>query len=145
MQTTQAEVPLRSNTGELGVNSVAFTPITSPRGSIIQGKNGRVRIIWNAGCAPRMNDMLSKKQEIVDSEVLKRCASMVPKQSGALERSGVLGTVIGSGEVKYLAPYARPQYYKTSQTRSYDPRRGGLWFERTKVANKAAILRIINS
>ena len=69
---------------------------------------------------------------------------MVPKRTGALEKSGTLGTVIGSGEVKYIAPYARQQYYNTSQTRSYDPRRGGMWFERMKAANKAAILRLVN-
>lgn len=123
---------------------MAFKPITNPRGAIIQGKNGRVQLIWNNGCAPRMNDVLSVKQEIVDSEVLRRCAPMVPKRTGALEKSGTLGTVIGSGEVQYIAPYARAQYYNTSQTRSYDSRRGGMWFERMKVANRAAILRLVS-
>ena len=50
-----------------------------------------------------------------------------------------------AGEVKYIAPYARRQYYGTAQTRSYDPRRGGMWFERMKTANKDQILRLINS
>lgn len=77
---------------------MAFKPITNPRGAIIRGKNGKAELIWNAGCAPRMNEMLSKKQEIIDSEVLRLCAPMVPKRTGALERSGTLGTVIGSGE-----------------------------------------------
>ena len=49
---------------------MAFKPITNPRGAIIQGKNGKAELIWNAGCAPRMNEVLSKKQEIIDSEVL---------------------------------------------------------------------------
>ena len=82
---------------------MAFKPITNPRGAIIRGKNGKAELIWNAGCAPRMNEMLSKKQEIIDSEVLRLCAPMVPKRTGALERSGTLGTVIGSGEVQYIA------------------------------------------
>ena len=77
---------------------MAFKPITNPRGAIIRGKNGKAELIWNAGCAPRMNEMLSKKQEIIDSEVLRLCAPMVPKRTGALERSGTLGTVIGSGD-----------------------------------------------
>ena len=81
---------------------MAFKPITNPRGVIIRGKNGKAELIWNAGCAPRMNEMLSKKQEIIDSEVLRLCAPMVPKRTGALERSGTLGTVIGSGEVQYI-------------------------------------------
>lgn len=110
----------------------------------MQGKNGKARLVWNNGCAPRVNGMLSKKQEIIDSEVLRLCGPMVPKRTGALEKSGTLGTVIGSGEVKYIAPYAERQYYSTSQSRSYDPRRGGMWFERMKVAHRAAILRLAN-
>lgn len=123
---------------------MAFKPIKNPRGATIQGKNGKAQLIWNAGCAPRVNEVLSRKQEIIDSGVLRLCAPMVPKRTGALERSGTLGTVIGSGEVQYIAPYARAQYYNTSQTRSYDSRRGGMWFERMKVANRAAIERLIN-
>lgn len=123
---------------------MAFKPIQTPRGVIIQGKNGSARLIWNDGTAPRLNAMLSKKQEIIDSEVLRLCGPLVPKRTGALERSGTLGTVIGSGEAKYIAPYARKQYYSTAQTRSYDSRRGGMWFERMKTIHRAAILRLVN-
>ena len=115
---------------------MAFKPITNPRGAIVRGKNGKAELIWNAGCAPRMNEMLSKKQEIIDSEVLRLCAPMVPKRTDALERSGTLGTVI--------APYARRQYYNTSPTRSYDSRRGGMWFERLKTAHRTQILKLVN-
>lgn len=123
---------------------MAFKPIQTPRGAIIQGKNGSARLIWSNGTAPRLNSMLSKKQETIDSEVLRLCGPLVPKRTGALERSGALGTVIGSGEVQYIAPYARAQYYNTSQTRSYDSRRGGMWFERMKTIHRAAILRLVN-
>lgn len=123
---------------------MAFKPITTPRGSIIQGKNGRAKLVWNKGCAPKLNKKLSRAQARVDSEVLRRCAPMVPKRTGALERSGTLGTVIGSGEVQYIAPYARQQYYNTSQTRSYDSRRGGMWFERMKTAHRTQILKLVN-
>ena len=58
-----------------------------------------------------------------------------------LEKSGILGTVIGSGEVRYIAPYARRQYYHTAQSRSYDAHRGAKWFERMKPAHKADIQR----
>lgn len=124
---------------------MAFKPITTPRGCIVQGPNGKAEIVWSRGAAPRINGILSKKQEIIDSAVLRLCSPLVPLRTASLERSGVLGTVIGSGEVKYIAPYARAQYYRTAQTRSYDPRRGGMWFERMKTANRAALLRSINS
>ena len=124
---------------------MAFKPIQNLQDATATGKNGSVKITWNAGALPRINGVLSKKQEIIDSEVLRLCSPLVPFRTGALERSGTLGTVIGSGEVKYIAPYARRQYYGTAQTRSYDPRRGGMWFERMKTSNKDQILRLINS
>ena len=64
---------------------MAFKPIRSPRGAIIQGSNGRVQLIWNNGCAPGLNKVISLKQEKIDSEVLRLCAPMVPKRTGALE------------------------------------------------------------
>lgn len=120
---------------------MAFKPITTPRGSLVQNKNGSVRTVWNDGCAPKLNKRLSKAQARVDSEVLRRCAPLIPKRTGALERSGTLGTVIGSGEVKYIAPYARQQYYNTLSSRDYDPHRGGMWFERMKLQWELDILR----
>ena len=60
---------------------------------------------------------------------------------GFLKTSGKLGTSIGSGEVKYTAPYAAYQYYDTAETRSYDANRGAKWFERMKTSEKDDILR----
>lgn len=65
---------------------------------------------------------------------------MVPFQTGMLDKSGKLGTVIGSGNVQYIAPYARTQYYDTATSRPYDANRGAKWFERMKVAYKKDIL-----
>lgn len=122
---------------------MAFKEITTPRGTIVQGLNGKAELKWNPNFPQRMNEMLSKKQAIIDSEVLRLCSPLVPLRTGALEKSGTLGTVIGSGEVKYIAPYARAQYYNTSTSRSYDPRRGGKWFERMKTANKDHIKKLL--
>lgn len=122
---------------------MAFKEITTPRGTIVQGPNGKAELKWNPNFPQRMNEVLSKKQAIIDSEVLRLCSPMVPLRTGTLEKSGTLGTVIGSGEVKYIAPYARAQYYNTSTSRSYDPRRGGKWFERMKTANKDHIKKLL--
>lgn len=124
---------------------MAFKKIETPRGAIIQGKNGKVRLVWNEGCAPRLNKKLMKKQELIDSEVLRYCEPFVPKRTGALIKSGKLGTVIGSGEVKYIAPYARAQYYSNSSHMNGTSQRGGMWFERMKIARRDALVRLINS
>lgn len=117
--------------------------IDTPRGSIIKTGDTTCKLVWNSGFGQEKTGMLNKKQMVVDSEVLRYCSPFVPHISGMLEKSGTLGTVIGSGEVKYIAPYARFQYYQTAQTRLYDPsgRRGSKWFERMKTAHKADILR----
>lgn len=123
---------------------MALKLITNLKDAVVQGKNGRVRLIWDTGAKQRINGVLSQKQETLDSEVLRLCSPLVPHRTGTLERSGIMGTVIGSGEVKYITPYARFQYYQTAETRDYDPRRGGMWFERMKTANKAQLLKLMN-
>lgn len=120
---------------------MALKPITTPRGSIIQNKHGKAELKWDPSFAARKNKAFNRMQKFVDSEVLRRCSPRVPLKTGMLEKSGKLGTVIGSGEVEYIAPYARIQYYSTSESRHYDPNRGAKWFERMKVAEKKDILK----
>lgn len=115
--------------------------ISTPRNQ----SGGGVRIVWNGSVTGRINAVLAQKQKLIDSEVLRLCSPLIPFRTGTLERSGTLGTVIGSGEVKYTVPYAREQYYNTATTRNYDPNRGAKWFERMKTAHKKEIESLINS
>nr|DAT62317.1 MAG TPA: Minor capsid protein [Caudoviricetes sp.] len=115
--------------------------ITNPRGTIISSKNGQATLSWNPNFASQRNEQFKKKQMFVDSEVLRRCSPRVPFRTGMLEKSGILGTVVGSGEVNYIAPYAAHQYYDTAEVRSYDANRGAKWFERMKTAEKEDIFR----
>ncbi len=115
--------------------------IETPRGSIIRTGSGSCRLVWNPGFGRNRTNMFKRKQMIVDSETLRYCDPLVPLITSMLRKSGILGTVIGSGEVTYITPYARSQYYRTAQTRTYDPRRGGMWFERMKTAHKKDIQR----
>lgn len=48
-------------------------------------------------------------------------------------KSATLGTVIGSGSIEYLAPYARRQYYEHKTK--------GKWFEKMKASNKEVIMK----
>lgn len=118
--------------------------VTTPRGQIIRTttKSGAVKaeLSWNPNFAPQKSQNFTRAQKFVDSEVLRYCSAMVPFQTGMLDKSGKLGTVIGSGNVQYIAPYARTQYYDTATSRPYDSNRGAKWFERMKVAYKKDIL-----
>jgi hypothetical protein len=114
--------------------------IKTPRGTVIQTKNGIAKLVWNEGFGSKWNGNYSRAQAFVDSEVLRKCDPYIPLQSGILKKSGTLGTEIGSGEVDWIAPYARKQYYDTPETRVYDPMRGSLWFERMKADHGAEII-----
>lgn len=80
----------------------------------------------------------SRAQAFVDNEVLKDCDPYVPMDTGNLVRSGQRGTVIGSGCVKYNAPYAAACYYGVRRKFSKDrhPKATAMWFERAKAVNK---------
>lgn len=119
---------------------MAFKEITTPKGAIVKGEDGLAELKWDSNFAPKRNQNFKRMQKYIDSEVLRRCSPRVPFQTGTLEKSGILGTTIGSGVVEYIAPYARKQYWGTSESRSYDPNRGAKWFERMKVAEKKEIL-----
>lgn len=108
---------------------------------MVQTTSGKAQLEWNADFGPEATDRFSQAQKFIDSEVLRFCSARVPFQTGMLQKSGLLGTAIGSGEVCYVAPYASPQYYKTATTRSYDANRGALWFERGKAVEKTRILK----
>lgn len=94
--------------------------ITNPRGTIISSKNGQATLSWNPNFASQRNEQFKKKQMFVDSEVLRRCSLRVPFRTGMLEKSGILGTVVGSGEVNYIAPYAAHQYYDIQDKTAYE-------------------------
>lgn len=80
-------------------------------------------------------------QVFIDSEVLRRCAPYVPFDTGALNRSGVVNTVLGNGRVVYQTPYARRWYYVPANFHGA-PKRGNYFFERMKNnGGKEAILR----
>lgn len=87
--------------------------------------------------AKDFSDRLQKAQKHLDSEVLWKSEPYIPFKTGMLRDSGVLGTVIGSGRIRYLAPYARKQYYKGLST----GKRGRYWMKRAMMAHGDAIQR----
>ena len=114
--------------------------IQTPRGKIVtySTKNGQVRsrIIWNKNFALKVSGVLGKAQVFVDSEVLRHCDPYVPFLTGTLKKSGELGTQIGSGEVRYIAPYA----YKRYRAARSVGKRGPNWFARMKADHGQEIL-----
>jgi len=124
--------------------------IRTPRGKIVTNKNGKARLVWNPGFAPSAKKGFITAQKFIDNEVLRLSDPLIPMQSGMLRKSGQLGTVIGSGEVTYIAPYAQYIYYgklmvgrapKTLTNRPLSFHVGqAKWFEVMKAAHKTRIL-----
>lgn len=114
--------------------------IKTPRGEIIETKAGNARLVWSTSFKNKWPGQYSRAQQFVDSEVLRLSAPLIPLRTAMLMKSGALGTVIGSGLVRWIAPYARKQYYDTAESRPYDPRRGAYWFERMKAVHGTEIV-----
>lgn len=111
--------------------------IKTPRGTIYtqSTKGGKVTasLEWNPGFKPDKEKGFSNAQEFVDSECIRKMNPETPRRTGVLIKSATLGTVIGSGEIDQIAPYARRQYYE-HRGKSY-------WFERMKNRHKDSILK----
>ena len=77
-----------------------------------------------------------RTQKVIDSEVIRCMDPFTPFRSGNMKKSAIFGTVIGSGLIKYTAPYAEDQYYhnagKGTQGTANGGKRGRKWFERMK-------------
>ncbi|MBS1474007.1 MAG: hypothetical protein HP058_03705, partial [Massilimaliae sp.] len=112
----------------------------------------KAQLVWNNGIM-RFNRQYSRAQVWLDNEVLKDSIPYVPMETGALYKSGKLGTVFGEGVVQWIAPYARYQYYgKVMSGPLHGPKYAtdkdlhysteahsqaqSFWFETTKAQNK---------
>lgn len=76
-------------------------------------------------------------QQMVDCEFLKNVEPFVPldeaglyENPGTLVNSGILDTVIGSGEIVWDTPYARDLYYHDNFQFQGAPQRGAYWADR---------------
>lgn len=85
-----------------------------------------------------------KVQKFIDSEVIRCMDPFTPFRNGFLKKSATLGTVIGSGIIKYVAPHARRNYYENAGRGTEGTQRGGRrgrkWFERMKPVYLGTIL-----
>lgn len=73
--------------------------------------NGSFEFKWSPDFGAVMTQRLNKAQQFIDSECMRLMVPYTPRRNGMLEQSVKLGTVIGSGTLRYLSPYARYLYY----------------------------------
>ncbi|MGN0631655.1 MAG: hypothetical protein ACI4JN_10040 [Ruminococcus sp.] len=87
--------------------------------------------------ASRLKERLKPVQRYIDSEILRKAEPYVPMDKKFLKRSGTEGTKIGSGIIRYIAPYARKRYYIAKN----NGRRGPYWMKRAMANHKQEIVR----
>ncbi len=113
--------------------------IETPSGQIstYTMESGKVvaRLDWNAGCKPSLEKSMMSAQEFMDSECVRKMNPYTPRLTGVLIKSATLGSIVGSGEVQQIVPYARRQYYENKG----DGVRGAKWFEVMKGAHLESI------
>ena len=108
--------------------------------------SGYKLVIHTQQCLNRFDVKYKKAQKWLDNEVLKDCDPYVPMRTGNLKRSGINGTILGSGKIVYNAPYAKKMYYGTNFNFSKDkhPKACAQWFEPAKASKKTAWLNGAN-
>ena len=73
--------------------------------------NGVFEFKWSPDFVSVMDKRFNKAQAYIDSACIRLMTPYTPMRTGLLMESVKLGTVIGSGELRYLSPYARYLYY----------------------------------
>ena len=119
---------------------MAQLTIQTPKDTKIRAGGAGARLRWSPGFGAQASQRCAVTQRFLDSEAIRRMQPYTPLQTGTLIRAASLGTAIGSGRIRQATPYAARQYYRTSATRAYDPRRGAKWFERMKLDHRGALL-----
>lgn len=85
--------------------------ISQPKNKSINTPNGYLALRWTPNFGKLTAEKFQRAQEYVDNTCIRLMKPYTPFRNGFLEKSATLGTVIGSGEIKQIVPYARYQYY----------------------------------
>ena len=82
----------------------------------------------------RISAAIHKAQMKLDAQVLADSNYYVPLKTRVLQKSAINNTVLGSGEVKWVTPYARAQYYGVDfdHSKQFNPNACARWFEAAK-------------
>lgn len=118
--------------------------IVNERGTLRQTRSGRSIIRWNADFDRQQEQSFDRLQTFIDNTVVRHMDAYVPFRTGILKKSVLLGSRMGSGELVYIAPYAKEQYYLKRRRYSRGVR-GSRWFHRMWAARKNTVIREVKN
>lgn len=88
------------------------------------------QVQWSPNISGRMNGAFHKAQVAVDNAAMNYTIKYTRMQTGALRRSTILHTVLGSGMIKQKTPYARRVYYGLTRVNlTKNPNARLRWFD----------------
>ena len=73
--------------------------------------DGALSLKWSKGFGNDMNSRFELAQREIDKDCIKLMKPYTPFKMGVLENSATIHTVIGSGQITQVTPYARYLYY----------------------------------
>lgn len=99
----------------------------------------------NKQITERITKEVKNVQGYFDAMVLADSNYFCPLKTGTLQKSAIINTHLGSGEIVWKTPYARRQYYEYSKP-AYQPNPNacGRWFEAAKARWLDKWVRFIN-
>ena len=88
---------------------------------------------------------IQREQKYFDELVLQDSNYFCPIKTGTLQKSAIINSRLGSGELVWKTPYARRQYYEYSKP-PYQPNPNacGKWFEAAKARWLEKWVRFVN-
>jgi hypothetical protein len=102
-------------------------------------------ILNEAAIKQDITGALSKAQAPLDAMVLQDSNYFVPIKTGTLQKSAIINTRIGSGEVVWRTPYARRHYYEYKKpAHQANPNACAKWFEAAKARWLDKWIRLVN-
>ncbi len=95
--------------------------------------------------AGRLSVAVHRAQVKLDMQIIKDCNYYVPLKTGTLQKSALIYTVPGSGQIVYRTPYAKRQYYGLhfDHSKQLNPNACAKWFEAAKARKEEDWRRLI--
>ena len=97
------------------------------------------------GIKSDIESKIQQQQKYFDALVLQDSNYFCPIKTGTLQKSAIINSRLGSGELVWKTPYARRQYYEYSKP-PYQPNPNacGKWFEAAKARWLEKWVRFVN-
>ena len=98
-----------------------------------------------SGIKSDIESKIQQQQKYFDALVLQDSNFFCPIKTGTLQKSAIINSRLGSGELVWKTPYARRQYYEYSKP-PYQPNPNacGKWFEAAKARWLEKWVRFVN-